>query len=47
MRPDMILLPGPVVDDDLGLISRREILHIESLSTQFPVEALIVAVLLG
>ena len=47
MRPGVIVLPEPVVDDDLGLLGRREPLRIENLSTQCPVESRIVAFLLG
>ena len=47
MRPGVIVLPEPVVDDDLGLLGRREPLRIENLSTQCTVESLIVAVLPG
>ena len=47
MRPAVIVLPQPVVDDDLGLLGRRGPLHIENLSTQCPVESRFVAVLPG
>ena len=47
MRPCVVVLPEPLVDDDLGLLGRREPLLIENLSTQCPVEPLIVAVLPG
>ena len=47
MRPGVIVLPEPLVDDDLGLLGRREPLRIENLSTQCPVEPRIVAVLSG
>ena len=47
MRSGVIVLPEPVVDDDLGLLGRCAPLRIENLSTQCPVESRIAAVLLG
>ena len=47
MRPSMIVLPEPMIDDDLGLLGRYEPLGIENLPAKCPVEALIVAILPG
>ena len=47
MRADVIVLLEPRVDDDLGLLGRREPLGIENLVPERPIEALVVAVLPG
>ena len=47
MRPGVIVLPEPVVVDNLSLLGRREPLRIENRSTQCPVESLIEAVFPG
>ncbi len=36
MRAGVIVLLEPVIDDDLGLLGRREPLQIENFSTQRP-----------
>jgi hypothetical protein len=47
MRANVIILPEPRVDNDLGLLGRREPLGIENLVPERPIEALVVAVLPG
>ena len=47
MRPGVIVLPEPVIDDDLSLLGRREPLRIENLSPQCPIEPFVVSVLPG
>ena len=42
----MIVLLEPVIDDDLGLLGRREPFGIEKISAQRAVEPLVVPVLL-
>jgi hypothetical protein len=45
MRADVVVLPEPLVDDDLGLAGRDEPLGIEHLSAQRAIEPLVVAIL--
>ena len=45
MRPDVIVLSEPVIDDDLGLLGRCEPLRIEHLSAQCAIEPLVASVL--
>jgi len=45
MRPDMIVLFEPLIDDSLGLADSAKPFGVENLSTKGSVEALIVAVL--
>ena len=47
MRADVIVLPEPLIDDDLGLLGRREPLGVENLVPERSIEALVVAVLPG
>ncbi len=47
MRPCVIVLPEPVIDDDLRLLGRREPLRVENLSAQRAVKPLVVSVLPG
>ena len=44
MRADVIVLPEPGVDDDLGLSRRREPLRVEHLAAQRAVETLVVSI---
>ncbi len=45
MRPGVVVLPKPVIDDDLRLLGRGEPLRIENLPPQCPIEPLVVSVL--
>lgn len=45
MRAGVVVLSEPVIDDDLGLLGRREPLRIENLPPQCPIEPLVVSVL--
>ena len=47
MRPSVVVLLEPVIDDDLGLLGRREPLRIENFPAQCPIEPLVVSVLPG
>ena len=47
MGAGVVVLPEPVIDDDLSLLLCREPLRIENLSTESPVETLVVSVLPG
>ena len=40
----MVVLPEPLVDDDLSLLRRREPLGVEQLAAMGPVEAFVVSV---
>jgi hypothetical protein len=42
---DGIVVPAPLLDQDLGLDERVEHLHVEQFVTQLAVEALVVAIL--
>ena len=45
MRADLVVLPEPAVDDDLGLFGGREPLGIQNFASEGSVEARVVAVL--
>jgi hypothetical protein len=45
MRPDLIVVPSPLLDEHLGLVQRRELFSRQQLVAQLGVEALAVAVL--
>ena len=47
MRPGVVVLSEPVIDDDLRLLGRREPFHIENLSAQRAIEPLVVSILPG
>jgi len=47
VRTDVVVLPEPLVDDDLSLLSRGEPLGIENLVAQGSVEAFVISVLPG
>jgi len=47
MWTDEVVLSEPLVDDDLGLLCRREPFGIKHLAAQGSIEALIVSVLPG
>lgn len=46
MRTDVIILPEPLVDDDLGLLCCAEPFSIEHLTAKGAIEAFVVSVLL-
>lgn len=45
VRPECVVLPPPVLDNDLGLLQRKEQLPIQQLISELAVEALVVSVL--
>ena len=45
MRARVVVLPEPVIDDDLGLLGCREPLRVENLTAQCAIEPLVVPVL--
>lgn len=47
MRADVIVLPEPAIDDDLGLFGGGELSRVEDLAAQGAVEALVVSILPG
>jgi hypothetical protein len=46
VRPDLVVVSAPLLDDNSGLRPRAEPLHVEALVAERPVEALDGAVLL-
>jgi hypothetical protein len=47
MRPDIVVLAQPLIDDDLGLPGDSEPFGIQDLPTQGAIEALVAAVFPG